>query len=196
MFQRIRILLLMAGALSCGLPALAQSWALGASLGTVDDVSHRFSFEEFRSRNLSVWGEFALEDRVRLRGTWGSLNTTGANSGRVVTDGAGVNFLAPELKSRIDYGTIGVSYEFSEGDYTSGFFGGIGGYRVRPDAAPAGFASFTDPKETVLGGHLGVDGSLRVWRRLSVVGRLTVHLFKSGASRSILTADGGVMYRF
>ncbi|MEP7132645.1 MAG: hypothetical protein ABI914_05740, partial [Acidobacteriota bacterium] len=97
MFERIRILMLMVGVLLCGLPALAQSWALGASLGTVNDVSHRFSFEEFRSRNLSVWGEFALEDRVRLRGTWGSLNTTASNSGRVVTDGAGVNFLAPEL---------------------------------------------------------------------------------------------------
>ena len=196
MLQRIRILMLAAGVLSCGLPALAQTWGLGAALGTVNDVSHRFSLEEFRSRNLSVWGEFSLEDRVQLRATWGSLNTTGANSGRVVTDGAGVNVLAPELLTRVDYGTIGVSYEFWEGDYASGLFAGIGGYRIRPGAAPAGFESFTDPKETVLGGHVGIDGSLRVWRRLFVVGRLTVHAFKSGASRSILTGDGGVLYRF
>ncbi len=196
MFQRIRFLMLAGVLLSCGVPAHAQSWGLGAALGTVNDVSHRFSFEEFRSRNLSVWGEFALEERVQLRGTWGSLNTTGANSGRVVTDGAGVNFLAPELHSRVDYGTIGISYEFFEGDYTSGLFGGIGGYRIHPGAAPAGFASFTDPRATVLGGHVGVDGSLRVWRRLFLVGRLTVHAFKSGASRAILTADGGAMYRF
>ncbi|MEP6802054.1 MAG: hypothetical protein ABJC07_08960 [Acidobacteriota bacterium] len=196
MFQRIRILTLAAGLLTCGLPALAQTWGLGAALGTVNDVSHRFAFEEFRSRNLSLWGEFALEDRVQLRATWGSLNTTGANSGRIVTDGAGVNFLAPELHTRIDYGTIGVSYEFWEGDFTSGLFAGIGGYRIHPGVAPAGFEPFADPKETVLGGHAGIDGSLKVWRQLSVVGRFTVHAFKSGASRAILTADGGVMYRF
>ncbi|MFN2634279.1 MAG: hypothetical protein ABR610_12765 [Thermoanaerobaculia bacterium] len=196
MIKRVRILVLAAGALLWGLPAFAQTWALGASLGTVNDVSHKFSFEEFRSRDLSVWGEFSLDERVQLRGTYGSLRTTGANSNRVVTDGTGVNFLAPELRSRVDYGTIGVSYEFWEGDYTSGLFGGLGGYRIKPDRAPAGFESFADPKETVLGFHVGIDGSLRVWRHLSVVGRLTVHAFKSGESRAILTADGGLTYRF
>ena len=96
----------------------------------------------------------------------------------------------------MDYGTVGVSYEFWEGDYTSGIFAGIGGYRIRPESAPAGFSQFSDPRETVLGWHGGVDGAFKILRPLSAVGRITVHGFRSGVRRTILTADIGLLYRF
>ncbi|MDQ2978821.1 MAG: hypothetical protein M3R62_06345 [Acidobacteriota bacterium] len=193
---RIRTLLVVAGVALGAVPALAQSWGAGASLGLVEDVSHRFSLDELRSRDLSAWVEFHLQEQVQLRGTFGSLRTRGANSGRIVTASDGALLVAPDLKSRVDYGTVGVSYEFWEGDYTSGIFAGIGGYRIRPESAPAGFSEFSDPRETVLGWHAGVDGAFKILRPLSAVGRITVHGFRSGGNRTILTAGVGLLYRF
>ena len=193
---RIRTLLLAASVALWTIPALAQSWGAGASLGLVEDVSHRFTLDELRSRDLSAWVEFHLQEQVQLRGTFGSLRTSGANSGRTVTAADGAQVTAPDLKSRVDYGTLGVSYEFWEGDYTSGIFAGLGGYRIRPETAPSGFSEFSDPRETVLGWHAGVDGSFKILRPLSAVGRITLHGFRSGGNRTLLTADFGLLYRF
>lgn len=196
MSMRTRTLFFAAAAAVWGLPAYAQSWGVGASLGLVNDVSHRFALDEFHSRDVSAWVEFQLQEQVQLRGTFGSLKTRGANSGRTVTGPDGAEVVAPELTSHVDYGTLGISYEFWEGDYASGLFAGIGGYRIRPNAALAGFENFADLRETVLGWHAGVDGGVRVLRPLSVIGRLTVHGFSSGSQRAILTADVGLLYRF
>ena len=118
------------------------------------------------------------------------------NAGRTV-DVNGEDVVLPDLKTRIDYATIGVSYQFWEGDYTSGFFGGIGGYKVNPDPAPSeAITNFRDARESVFGWHIGVDGDLRVVSRLSIVGRLTFHEIYSLSRRSILTANAGAIFRF
>jgi hypothetical protein len=177
-------------------PALAQPWGVGASYGLVEDVSHSFSLDQFHSHDASGWIEYEVEPAVQLRGTFGSLRTTGNNSERTVTNSSGESVVAPRLTSRIDYATIGVSYEFLEGDTRSGVFAGIGGYKIRPDAAPPGFEEFRDPSTTTLGWHAGVDGSIRLVSALSAVGRLSVHGFDSGGWRAILTADAGLAFRF
>jgi hypothetical protein len=100
------------------------------------------------------------------------------------------------LKERIDYTTVGVSYQFWEGDYTSGIFGGVGGYKIDPDPAPARFSAFRDASETVWGWHIGVDGDLRVFARLSIVGRVTYHNVRTDTVRSLLTANAGAVFRF
>ncbi|HLN80445.1 MAG TPA: hypothetical protein VK392_04560, partial [Thermoanaerobaculia bacterium] len=103
----------------------------------------------------------------------------------------------PDLKVRIDYATVGVSYQFWEGDYTSALFGGIGGYKVNPDPAPsAAITNFRDARESVFGWHVGMDGDLRVLSRLSIVGRLTFHEIYSESRRSLLTANVGAVFRF
>lgn len=189
---RIRALLVSAAAILSAMPALAQSWTAGAALGLTEDVSHRFALDELKSRDVSAWISYEAEPEVQLRGTFGSLRTTAANSERLVAP----DLVAPRLTSHIDYATVGVSYEFVTGDYASGIFAGIGGYKVRPDAAPADFEAYRDRSETVFGWHLGVDGSLRIVSRLSGVGRITVHGFRSGGNRTILTTAAGLAYRF
>lgn len=174
---------------------LAEDWGVGASIGLVNDVERRFRLDEFEPRDGSAWVDFRLEERVVLRGTAGSMKTTGDNAGRVV-EIAGADVVLPDLDQRIDYGTVGVSYLFWEGDYTSGIFGGIGGYRVDPDRAPPEIAVFRDRNETVFGWHIGVDGDLRILARLSLVGRLTYHKIRSESGRSILTANAGAVLRF
>lgn len=178
------------------LPALGQGWGAGASFGSVQDVSHSFALDKFHHTDWNGWLQFELEDRVQLRGTYGQLKTRGANSEQVVTSGSGVNFNAPVLTSQVRYGTLGVAYEFWEGDYKSGLFAGIGMYQNHPDPAPSAFEAFNDPRRTVVGWHVGVDGSIRVVSRLSLVGRFTLHRFRAGTGRSILTTNAGLLYRF
>lgn len=197
--MRIRIRLaswITAVAILAGSRALAQSWGLGGSAGLVNDVSRNFSIDEFHSQDWNVWGQFELEPKVQVRGTYGSFRTRAAESGQPRNDAAGNPLIVPVLTTRVDYGTIGVSYEFWEGDYTSGMFAGIGAYKLRPNEAPPGFADFRDPEKTVFGWHAGVDGAFKIVSRFSLVTRLTFHRFSADTGRSILTADAGFLYRF
>jgi hypothetical protein len=189
----LSIVLTAAGALCA--PAFAEDWGVGASLGLVNDVERRFRLDEFDPRDANGWVDFRLEDHVILRGTFGSIKTSGDNAGRVVEiDGEDV--VLPELDVRIDYATLGASYTFWEGDYTSGVFGGIGGYKVNPEPTDEDITNLRDFHETVFGWHLGVDGDLRVFSRLSLVGRITFHKIRSETGRSLLTANAGAVFRF
>jgi hypothetical protein len=176
-------------------PAVAEDWAVGASIGLVNDVERSFRLDEFHPREGNAWVDFRLEDRVVLRGTAGSMKVNGDNAGQTAVVGGGAVVL-PDLKTRIDYVTVGISYQFWEGDYTSGIFGGIGGYKVNPDPSPQEITNFRDRNETVFGWHFGVDGDLRVLSRLSLVGRLTYHYVRSQSVRSLLTANAGAVFRF
>ena len=173
----------------------AEDWGIGASLGLVNDVERRIRLDEFDPSDVNVWVDFRLEDHVVLRGTFGSMETSGDNGGRIVElDGEDV--VLPELEVEIDYATVGVSYQFWEGDYTSGIFGGIGGYKVNPEPSPDDITNLRDFHETVFGWHVGLDGDLRVLARLSIVGRITFHKIRSETGRSLLTANAGAVFRF
>jgi len=181
--------------LACG-PVLGQGWGVGASAGLVNDVDKKFRLDEFRRHDVNAWVQFEIEEKVQLRAMFGSLKVHGANAGTTpVVDGTTRPPL-PDLTDRINYGTLGASYEFWEGDYTSGLFGGIGGYRIEPEAVAPELETFRDKRETVFGLHVGVEGSVRVVSRLSVLARLTFHKIYSDAGRSLLTANAGLAYRF
>jgi len=176
-------------------PALAGDWTVGASIGLVNDVERSFRLDDFHPRDGNGWVDFQLEDRVLLRGTAGSMKVNGDNAGQTVVVG-GSPVVLPDLRTRIDYVTVGVSYQFWEGDYTSGVFGGIGGYKINPDPVDEEITNFRDRNETVLGWHFGVDGDLRVVSRLSIVGRITYHYVVSESKRSLLSANAGAVFRF
>ena len=184
---------LLLGALT--VPAVAEDWAIGASLGLVNDVERSFRLDDFHPHDGNAWVDFQLEDRVILRGTAGSMEVNGDNAGLTATVG-GVPVVLPDLKTRIDYVTVGVSYQFWEGDYTSGLFGGIGGYKINPDPVDEEITNFRDRNETVFGWHFGVDGDLRILSRLSIVGRITYHYVVSESKRSLLSANAGAVFRF
>lgn len=191
--KTLGIAVVLAGILA--VPAFAEDWAIGASLGVVNDIERSFRLDDFHPRDGNVWLDFRLEDRVILRGTFGSMKVNGDNAGRTAVVG-GNEVILPDLRTRIDYTTVGVSYQFWEGDYASGIFGGIGGYKVNPDPSPQDITNFRDRNETVLGWHFGVDGDLRLVSRLSIVGRLTYHYIVSDSKRSLLSANAGAVFRF
>lgn len=189
----LSIVFLAAGSLVA--PLSAEDWGVGASIGLVNDVERKFRLDEFDPGDFNGWVDFRLEEHVILRGTLGRIETSGDNAGRVVEiDGRDVTL--PELDVRIDYATIGASYTFWEGDYTSGIFGGIGGYKVNPEPTPEDITNLRDFHETVFGWHVGLDGDLRVLARLSIVGRITFHKIRSESGRSLLTANAGALFRF
>ena len=184
-----------AALLACG-SARAQGWEAGVSAGLVNDVERHFRLDEFNRHDVSAWVGFQVEEKVFLRATFGSLRVQGANAGTTPIINGSPGAPLPDLPNRVSYGTLGVAYEFWEGDYTSGLFGGIGGYRIEPEDVEPSLANFRDMRETVFGWHVGVDGSVKVLKRLSVLGRLTFHKIKSTAGRSLLTAHAGLAYRF
>ena len=192
--RKILSIALLAAA-TLAVPAFAEDWGVGASLGLVNDVERRFRLDDFDPSDFNGWVDFRLEPQVVLRGTIGRMETIGDNAGRIV-EIDGDEFVLPELDVRIDYATIGASYLFWEGDYTSGIFGGIGGYKVNPEPTSEDITDLRDFHETVFGWHIGLDGDLRVLARLSIVGRITFHKIRSESGRSLLTANAGAAYRF
>jgi len=176
--------------------ARAQGWGVGASAGLVNNVDHRFRLDEFRRHDVNAWVEYELEEKVLLRGTFGSLRVSGANAGTTPIIDGSVGAPLPDLTDRINYGTLGVAYEFWEGTYTSGLFAGIGGYRIEPQAVEPGLENFRDARETVFGWHVGAEGAVQIAARLSVLARLTLHKIKATSGRSVLTANAGLVYRF
>ena len=179
----------------CAAPAFGQDWGVGASIGYANDVEHRVRLRDFDPRDVNAWVDFRLEERVLFRATLGSIRTAGINSG-LVTDIGGEELELPGFKTNIDYLDVAAAYTFWEGDFTSGLFGGIGGYKIDPDRVDPEFREFQDREETVFGFHAGIDGDLRVYSRISIVGRITFHKIFTDVNRSLLTANVGAAFRF
>ena len=179
-------------------PLLAQgSIDVGATIGLVNDVGGRFHVDEFKSKDVNLWVGYEVQEKVLVRAMLGTLKVKGANAGKDVTLVAGGPLVTlPDLTEHIDYATVGVSYQFAEGGYTSGLFAGFGGYKVRPDSAPAEVANYRDQRETAFGWHGGVEGGVQIVSRLSFLIRLTYHNIRSESGRSLLTANAGFGYRF
>jgi hypothetical protein len=154
-------------------PGLAQDWTLGAAWGGVNNIKSTFKLDGFQARDISAWADYQMEPHVLLRGSYENISTARAN--------------AP-----IDAGTLAVSYTFFEGFFTSGLFGGIGGYRIRPEAT----ATAAPPAETAFGFNAGVDGDFRITRNASLVIRLTYHGILSHTKQSLLVAGAGIAAHF
>ncbi len=196
MISRNRIWLGAAMALAAAAAARAQNWQVGASAGLVDSVEKSVRLDEFKRHDVNAWVGFEIEDRVVLRGTFGSLRVAGANAGKSLAIGGSPTAPLPDLPDRINYASIGVEYQVLEGDYASGLFAGFGGYRIDPEATDPSLEQFRDAHETVFGWQVGADASFRVASRIRVIPRLTLHKIKSQSGRSLLTANIGLSYTF
>ncbi|MFY9552759.1 MAG: outer membrane beta-barrel protein [Thermoanaerobaculia bacterium] len=173
----------------------AQSFGVGAAVGLVNDISGTATLDGFKHSEVNGWVDYKMEESTLLRLTYGSMRTTQTNSGSVVTTPDGPAMI-PLIKERVDYGTVGVSYLFWEGFFTSGVFAGIGGYGIRPDAVPADIEPHADRDETVFGWHAGLDGDFRLIKHLSLVLRFTYHNVSAHPHRQWVTANTGLMAKF
>lgn len=189
-----RILLVLACA-GLAASARAQSFGLGISVGLPNDVGTEVQLENFDHSEVTGWLDYRIESSTLLRLMYGNMRTRQALSQSVIQTPTGA-FTLPEFKERVEYGTVGVSYLFWEGFYTSGIFAGIGAYGIRPDAVHPDIAAYADRHETVFGWHGGLDGEFRVLERLSLVLRFTYHNISAHPHRQFINADAGLVARF
>jgi len=191
-----RWLLCSLAAAALAAPARAQqTFGLGATYGSVNDISHSFSLDGFKPSEYTVFFDYRLEKATLLRLTYGSMWTEQARVGTTVTTPSGPQTV-PTAKERINYLSVDVSYLFWEGFYTGGVFGGIGGYSFNPQPMPAGFEAYQDLDTKVFGFNLGLDGEFRVLQNLSVVLRFTYHNVAASPRRQFFNADAGLVARF
>lgn len=175
--------------------ARAQSFGLGISLGLPNDVGNEVRVGNFDHSEVTGWVDYRLEPSTLLRLTYGNMRTQQARSQSVIQTPTGPLTL-PEFKERIEYGTLGVSYLFWEGFYTSGIFAGVGVYGIRPDSVAPEIEPYADDRETVFGWHAGLDGEFRLFEHLSLALRLTYHNVTAHPHRQFLNADAGFVTRF
>ncbi len=176
--------------------ARAQSWGAGVTIGAVNDVEKHFHWEDFKPKDVNGSLDVEIQEKVILRATFGEMRVKGENAGKTFTLMSGSEVTLPDLTSDIRYATLGVSYEFWEGTFTSGIFAGIGGYKIVPRDAPEEIANYRDNRETSFGWHAGADGGVQLVKHLSLMVRLTFHRVLTTSGRSLLTANTGLTYRF
>jgi hypothetical protein len=175
--------------------ASGQQWGIGAAYGWFNDLEHNFRLDKFHSPNWEAWVETRLAPDVFVRLTYGDMKLHGDNVGRsVVINGAPVRI--PDYRDHVRYVTLGASYLFVEGPFTTALVAGVGGYAVRPESISPVLDRFRDNRERVFGVHVGAEGDLKVYRGLGVNAKLTYHAIFSETRRSILVASTGLTYRF
>lgn len=186
-----RFLLCAVAGAALAAPARSQAFGIGATYGSVNDISHSFSFDGFKPSEYTIFGEYHFEKESLLRLTYGSMWTEQAQSGMTIN-----GFYVPAAKERINYFTGDASYVFGEDYYLGGFFGGVGAYNFNPQPMPPEAAAYQDLDQTVFGINLGVDGEFRVLKNLSIVLRLTYHNVWANPHRQFFNADAGLVAKF
>jgi hypothetical protein len=196
--KRKRLLLLAFGLPALAASAGAQTFGLGVSLGLPNDATHVLHLNNFNHSEVTAWVDYRIEDLTLLRLTYGNMRTQQSSGASVTVPGNGdpATPIRRQLKERIEYGSIGASYLFWEGFFTSGVFAGFGGYHIRPDAVPADFEGQRDKTETAFGWHGGVDGEFRLYKPLALIIRLTYHNISAHPHRQFVNANAGLVARF
>ena len=175
--------------------AQAQTFGVGGSVGIVNDGSVDWTLDGFKRSEVTGWFDYRFEKSSLLRFTYGSMRIKQTHSEETIVTPDG-SVTVPKMKERVGYVTIGVSYLFWEGFFTSGILAGIGGYGIRPDTVTPDVAAYADRKETVFGWHIGSEAVFRVYKNLGIVGRLTYHNVSAHPHRQLLNADAGLVARF
>jgi hypothetical protein len=183
------------GAHAQGNLGMSGNVGIGASVGLVDDITTDFSSGSFKHSDVNGWIDYRFEKSSLLRLTFGSMRIAQTQSESTVDTPSGPLGI-PLIKERVGYLTVGASYLFWEGWFSSGLFGGIGGYRITPDEVPPLYAPFADQKQTVFGWHFGAEAIFRIYKSAGIVLTLTYHNVSATPHRQFLNANTGAVIRF
>ena len=155
-------------------------------------------FSGFEWGDANGWFEYRIEKSDVFRATYGNMWTQQvevANRSSTTPDGP---VTLPEIDESMRYGTVGVSYLFWEGFFTSGLFAGIGGYGIRPDPGRPSRSRAVRRTGTrrSSGGTRASTANSGCSAHLGVVLRFTYHNVSAHPHRQFVTADGGAVFRF
>jgi hypothetical protein len=179
---RAPFLALLAVALLAVAPAAsAQTFALGAGGGVVNDTETLKSIDDFSTGAGYAYLEAILQPGVHLQGRYTRMTLPPAAEGGFDAD--------------VDAATLTVAYLFNEGWWRAGFVGGVGAYfekskTVGLDQVPR------DTSESVFGWNGGLLTVFTVNRRWDVRLEAVWHLIQDEAKRKPLVVSAAVSWKF
>lgn len=161
--------------------AAAQTFAVGAGGGVVNDTETLESIDDFSTGAGYAYLEAILQPGVHLQGRYTRMKLPAAAEGGFDSD--------------VDAATLTVAYLFNEGWWRAGFVGGVGAYFLKSqtvglDQVPR------DTSESVFGWNGGLLTVFTVNRRWDVRLEAVWHLIQDDARRKPLVASASVSYRF
>lgn len=161
--------------------ATAQTFAVGAGGGVVNDTETLKSIDDFSTGAGFVYVESVLEPLVRLQGRYTRMSLPPAAEGGSDTD--------------VDAATLTVSYLLNEGWWRAGFVGGVGAYflsgqTVGLDQVPR------ETNESVFGWNGGLLTVFNVNRSWDVRVEAVWHLIQDEAKRKPLVLGASVSWKF
>ncbi|MCL4807946.1 MAG: hypothetical protein KJ062_09185 [Thermoanaerobaculia bacterium] len=161
--------------------AAAQTFALGAGGGLLNDTGSAEVFDAFSTGAAYAFVEVELDKGLLMQGRYTrmELPPTAENG--------------PDVD--LDVATISVAYLFKEDWWQAGFVVGGGGYFLRPKAPGEGQV-VTDPKESVWGVNGGLLTIFSVNRRINVRLEALWHLLDDVSDRKPLVASAAIAWRF
>lgn len=157
-------------------PAVAQSTAVGLSLGAGSQVDGDFDFD-LSDSVLEIFYVTDLEPGTGFKVKLGRIENE---------DGPQIG--APGLAggSEIEYAQALIEYRFYEVFGSTSLFAGPGAYR----------SSFGSSQETDFGLAAGVNGIFPVTRRFALTAEAAYHWVNFEEEYRFLTATGGVRFAF
>lgn len=179
---RVPLLALLAFAfLSTAPAALAQTFALGAGGGVVNDTETLESIDDFSTGAGYAYLEAVVQPGVHLQGRYTRMTLPPAADGGFDTD--------------VDAATVTVAYLFNEGWWRAGFVGGVGAYFLKSQTAGLDQA-VRDTSESVFGWNGGLLTVFTVNRQWDVRLEAVWHLIQDEARRKPLVVSASVSWKF
>jgi hypothetical protein len=162
-------------------PATAQSFAVGAGGGILNDTGSAENLKSFSTAAGYGFVEMKLDPGVLMqaRYTRMQLPATAENG--------------PDID--VDAATLTVAYLFKEDWWQAGFVAGGGGYFLRPKSPGAGQVE-TDPRESVFGLNGGLLTVFTVNRRIDIRLEAVGHLIRDVSRRKPVIVSAAVTWKF
>lgn len=179
--RAVLLALLLVSLLALAPGAAAQTFALGAGGGVVNDTESLESVDNFSTGAWFAYVDASLEHGVLLQGRYTSISLPPPAGGGFDTD--------------VDAATLSVAYLFNEGWWRAGFVGGIGAYFLRSQAVGLDQV-MRETKESVFGWNGGLLTVFTVNRRWDIRIEAIGHLIQDEAKRKPIVASASVSYRF
>jgi len=161
--------------------ASAQTFALGAGGGILNDAGSAENLKNFSTGSGHAFVEMSLDPGIVMQARYTRmLLPPTAESG-------------PDID--VDAATLSIAYLFKEDWWQAGLVAGGGGYFLRPRAPGAGQVE-TDPRESVFGLHGGLLTVFTVNRRIDLRVEAIGHLIRDVSRRKPIIVSAAVAFRF
>ncbi|MBK9089031.1 MAG: hypothetical protein IPL90_08295 [Holophagales bacterium] len=173
--------LLSAASVLVGPSAFAQTFAVGAGGGILNDTGSAANLENFSTGAGYGFVEMTLEPGVRMQARYTRMRLPpSAENG-------------PDID--VDAATLTIAYLFKEDWWQAGFVMGGGGYFLNPkDPGPGQVA--TDPSESVFGLNGGLLTVFTVNRKIDIRLEAVGHLMRDASSRKPIIVSAAVAWKF